>query len=117
MKVLQAKGVIDVRPMTGISVRPWRAWKLLDLDVLGWPCEGQNGKRLIMDILRAREVIELAVAALAAVRASDQDIATINECVEEMAAAGDNLDAFLAADKEFHAAVYAACDNELILRC
>ena len=114
IKVLQAKGVIDVRPMTGISVRPLGAWKLLDLEVLGWRCEDQNGKQFIINILRAREVIEPAVTALAAMRASDQDIATINTCTEQMSAARDNLDAFMAADKEFHAAVYAACDNELL---
>ena len=36
IKVLQAKGLVEVRPKTGTRVRPRRAWHLLDPDVVGW---------------------------------------------------------------------------------
>ena len=36
IKVLQAKGLVEVRPKTGTRVRPRRAWHLLDADVVSW---------------------------------------------------------------------------------
>src|SRR5262250_3757907 len=39
VKVLAAKGLIEVRPRTGIRVRPRDEWNLVDPDLLGWLCE------------------------------------------------------------------------------
>src|SRR5687767_6243756 len=39
VKVLAAKGLIEVRPKTGITVRPRDDWNLVDSDLLGWLCE------------------------------------------------------------------------------
>jgi DNA-binding FadR family transcriptional regulator len=59
-------------------------------------------------------MIEPAAARLAAARASDAQIAALYEAYEEMLAAGDDLDAFMAPDLRFHNLVLEACGNELL---
>ena len=50
IKVLQAKGLVEVRPRTGTRVRARRAWHLLDADVVGW---------LFADMERGEDLREL----------------------------------------------------------
>src|SRR5262245_8606659 len=36
IKVLAGKGMVEVRPKTGMRIRPRNQWNLLDRDVLAW---------------------------------------------------------------------------------
>ena len=114
MKVLQSKGIIDVRPKTGIGVRPWREWRLLDPDVLQWRCEGPGGRQFIQRVLETRHVLEPPAAELAAVHASDDEIATIVHWGSRLLELLDDPDAFVVADREFHAAIFRAGGNEIL---
>src|SRR3954453_21356557 len=35
-KVLASKGLIEIRPKTGMRIRPRRDWNVFDSDMLGW---------------------------------------------------------------------------------
>src|SRR2546426_11870971 len=39
VKVLAAKGLIELRLKTGMHVRPRDQWNMVDPDLLGWLCE------------------------------------------------------------------------------
>jgi DNA-binding FadR family transcriptional regulator len=114
IKVLAAKGLVESRPKVGTRVRQRRDWNLLDPDVLAWQIEAGPDARFLEQALELRRMIEPAAARLAAARASDAQIAALYEAYEEMAAAGDDLDAFMAPDLRFHSLLLEACGNELL---
>jgi DNA-binding FadR family transcriptional regulator len=114
IKVLAAKGLVESRPKVGTRVRQRRDWNLLDPDVLAWQIEAGPDARFLEQALELRRMIEPAAARLAAARASDAQIAALYEAYEEMAAAGDDLDTFMAPDLRFHSLLLEACGNELL---
>jgi DNA-binding FadR family transcriptional regulator len=114
IKVLAAKGLVESRPKVGTRVRPRRDWNLLDPDVLAWQIEAGPDSRFLEQALELRRMIEPAAARLAAERATDVQIAALYELYEAMAAAGDDLDAFMEPDLRFHTLLLEACGNELL---
>jgi DNA-binding FadR family transcriptional regulator len=114
IKVLAAKGLVESRPKVGTRVRPRREWNLLDPDVLAWQVEAGADAVFLEQALELRRMIEPAAARLAAERASESQIAALYEAYEEMFAAGDDLDAFMAPDLRFHSLLLEACGNELL---
>jgi DNA-binding FadR family transcriptional regulator len=114
IKVLAAKGLVDSRPKVGTRVRPRRDWNLLDPDVLAWQIEAGPDARFLEQALELRRMIEPAAARLAAVRATDDQVTALYEAYEAMAAAGDDLDAFMEPDLLFHRLLLEACRNELL---
>src|ERR1044072_908467 len=77
VKGLAAKGLIEVRPKTGIRVRPRSEWNLVDPDLLGWLCGAGVDDHLIRDLCEVRAIVEPAAAELAASRASAEEIETL----------------------------------------
>src|ERR671936_3199005 len=114
IKVLAAKRLIESRPKTGTRVRPRSDWNLLDPDVLAWQIEAGPDPEFLGQALELRRMIEPAAARLAAERATEGQIAALYEAYEEMAAAGDDLDSFMAPDLRFHRLLLEACRNELL---
>src|SRR5262249_56719815 len=74
VKVLAAKGLIEVRPRTGVRVRPRQEWNLVDPDLLGWICEAGVDDLFVWDLCEVRAIVEPAAAELAASRASAAEI-------------------------------------------
>lgn len=114
VKVLAAKGLVESRPKVGTRVRPRRDWNLLDPDVLAWQVEAGADASFLDQALELRRMIEPAAARLAADRADESQIAGLYAACEEMLAAGDDLDAFMAPDLRFHSLLLEACGNELL---
>ena len=115
-KALAAKGLVEIRPKTGMRVRDRREWNLLDPHLLAWRYEMADGdEQALLDLCEVRAVIEPVAAELAARRASADDVARIQDAFEEMAAtAGKDEDRFVAADLRFHGLILAASGNELL---
>jgi DNA-binding FadR family transcriptional regulator len=116
LKVLGAKGLVTSRRRTGTTVMPRSSWNLLDPDVLAWHPSDRVVPDFMADLVELRRLIEPAAAALAAERADPERLARIKEALDQMRAAGDSVEAFFAADTEYHAAMYAASGNALIDR-
>jgi DNA-binding FadR family transcriptional regulator len=111
VKVLAAKGLIEVRPRTGIRVRPRNEWNLVDPDLLGWLCEAGVDDLFVRDLCEVRAIVEPAAAELAAARAADQEIEDLLHWYRLIEANTDNEAARLEADRNFHAAIFGACHN------
>jgi len=116
LKVLAAKGMVDARPKRGTFVRPRADWSLLDGDVLRWQFARQAQPSLFEDLHELRSIVEPGAASLAAMRATDADIAALDEALADMATAGADPGAAVAADLAFHRAMLAATHNELLFR-
>jgi GntR family galactonate operon transcriptional repressor len=116
LRVLAAKGMVDARPKRGTFVRPRADWSLLDGDVLRWQFARQVRPSLFEDLHELRSIVEPGAASLAAARATDDDLAALDAALSDMAAAGADPAAAVAADLAFHRALLAATHNELVLR-
>jgi GntR family transcriptional regulator, galactonate operon transcriptional repressor len=117
LRVLAAKGMVDARPKRGTFVRPRADWSLLDGDVLRWQfAQRQTRPSLFEDLHELRAIVEPGAASLAAERATADDLAALDAALHDMAAAGSDPAAAVAADLAFHRALLAATHNELLLR-
>jgi len=75
-----------------------------------------RGQRVrFQSILETREAIEPASARLAALRRTEDDLATLQAAQDRMGAGIDDLQAFLATNLEWHMAVVVASHNELMI--
>ena len=115
MKALAAKGLVELRPRTGTRVLPSVSWNFLDPDVLRWQAQtDQQG--LIDNTVELRAIIEPAAAALAAVRATEQQVIDLRGKVEQMQVARDRGDTggFNDADARFHVLLIQMSHNPML---
>ena len=68
------------------------------------------------ELFEARKLVEPRLAALAAERATDAEIARLAECAEASASGVGDDDAFMRADLELHAIIAAAARNAILAR-
>ena len=111
VKSLAAKGLVESRPKRGTIVRSPKSWNFLDPEVLDWQTSTDLGGRYLFHLTELRQTIEPTAAAFAAERASDESLELIRKACEEMARTADNVEAFLAADRQFHTEILHAAGN------
>lgn len=111
IKVLMAKGLVDARQKRGTFVRPRTDWNLFDADVLRWKLAAGAPDCFFSDLLELRRSIEPAAAALAAVRATEQDLAALDAALTAMAASDSDPVLHVRADASFHLALLTASHN------
>jgi GntR family transcriptional regulator, galactonate operon transcriptional repressor len=114
VKVLAGKGLLLARTSAGTRVQPRGAWNLLDPDVLRWRYvpAASGDIRVLADL---RVALEPGAARVAAEGADAGAVRRIDEALAALHATVEDPDAFIAADLEFHRAVFAAADNDLLL--
>ncbi|MBZ0290914.1 MAG: FadR family transcriptional regulator [Anaerolineae bacterium] len=116
VKILADKRLVEVRTRVGTRVRPGTEWNLLDADVLRWQYESGPTRAFLHNVVEVRRAIEVAASELAALRATDADIAPIRACYEHLASSVQDDDAYIEADLTFHESIFRACHNELLMQ-
>ena len=112
IRTLAGKGLIESRTRAGTVVQPAAKWNHLDPALLAWREELEPDLDFVRGLIEARRVIEPAAAALAAVRASGQDLGRIQEGLDAMRrTASEDIDASVKADEAFHLGILAASHN------
>jgi GntR family galactonate operon transcriptional repressor len=114
IKVLGAKGMVEVRPRTGIRVRPRDNWNVMDPELLSW-CGPELSAELLKNLLQCRLLMEPGAAAFAAENATAAQVASIEEAFNRMQAA-QSLESRVAADLDFHVAVLKASGNLFLVQ-
>ena len=112
IKALQEKGLVDAFPGRGTFVTngtPNSMRRSLDRLVKSGEEEGRA------HLVEVRDILEPEIAALAAVRAGDQDVAAMQEAVEVMDTAAWDSDRYIEADLDFHLALAEAAENPIVL--
>jgi DNA-binding FadR family transcriptional regulator len=66
-------------------------------------------------LVEVRDILEPEIAAMAAVRADDEAIATMREAVKAMDNAARESDVYIEADLDFHLALAEAAGNPIVL--
>src|SRR5438132_6793275 len=112
VKALREKGLVEAFSGRGTFVTDGTSQAMrqsLDLVVkIGQP-EGST------HLAEVRAILEPEIAALAATRAQESDLATMREAVTVMDRAGQDPDSYIEADLDFHLALAEAAANPLIL--
>jgi DNA-binding FadR family transcriptional regulator len=115
VKVLENKGMVQVRPRSGTRARPRTDWNQLDPDILGWQSQLKPDPRFLRDLCEVRLAIEPIAAGFAALRASQEEIAFIRQCLERrlQILAAQDLEGAIDAELQYHTAVVTASHNPL----
>lgn len=115
VKSLQSMHVLQVRHGHGTFVNPVTNWSPFDPQLLAITSRHSHGVGALPErLVEARRLIEVGAAEMAAARRSEADLQAISTALENMRAAGDDVDAFAAADVDFHQAVLASVGNAFV---
>src|ERR1700688_2384257 len=112
IKALQEKGLVDAFPGRGTFVTNGTSNSMrrsLDRIIKSGEPDG------LAYLVEVREILEPEIAALAAVRATDQDLTAMREALDVMESARQDSDAFIEADLDFHLALAEAAANPIVL--
>jgi DNA-binding FadR family transcriptional regulator len=112
LMLLEERGLVRVEQGRGTTVQPRDGWNLLDPVVLRIALEYDQDMSLLDDLMTVRRVLEREMAAAAASRLTEDDLASLRASIEGMAgsAAGDYT-AFQVHDRAFHSVVMKASGN------
>ncbi len=111
VKALREKGLVEIKPGRGTFITNGtqsvvqRSFGML---MKFGPGDGSSS------LVEVREILEPEIAALAATRIADEQIAAMTEAVRIMDTALDNVDVFVEADLDFHLALAQATQNPII---
>ncbi len=114
IRILAAKGLVEVRPKVGTRVTPRDHWHLLDPDVLSWMFEHEPDERLLESLFELRKVVEPEAAALAATRRTQAHLDKLEDALGRMAEHTLAVEEGRAADQDFHAVLLDACGNPFL---
>jgi GntR family transcriptional repressor for pyruvate dehydrogenase complex len=112
IKALHEKGFVDAFPGRGTFIANGNSNSMrqsLDRILKSGTSDGAA------HLVEIREILEPEIAALAAARADDQDLATMREAVSVMDNARHDADAFIEADLDFHLSLAEAAANPFVL--
>lgn len=110
VKALSMIGLLEARPGRGTRVLP-DALRILNSD----SSMKANLSRIVPEeVLEARRVIESALTAMAAERATADDVSEMEAAFAEMRQAVDDDEGFTRADVRFHLAVARASKNHVL---
>lgn len=113
IKVLAGKGMVEARPKTGTRIRARADWNFLDPDILAWRYGPQSTFEEAQALFELRRAIEPSAGAIAAKRATAEQIAALKESYERMERFADDNERFTEADLEFHQTILHMTGNEL----
>ncbi len=110
VKLLSARGFVEVLHGRGSRVRPRHQWQLLDQLVH----LVREDRQVPHDLLELRRILEVEIAGLAAERAVTEQLAAMEETIAAMAAAADRPEECIEQDILFHRLLAEAARNSLL---
>lgn len=105
---LEMRGIVEVKGRAGIIVRPVRG-KQVNFDML--PTDAGPGP---FELLEARLAVEASAAAIAAERATNYDIAVLEDCISRMEQETDAVALTEKGDRDFHLTIARMTGNAVI---
>ena len=114
VKMLSAKGLLEVRRGSGTRVRFRSSWDLLDHDVLAWHQTVPPNPHFLRQLLELRLMIEPSAARFAACRGTDEALDQISQSMAAMETEHREVERFVTADALFHRSILRAAQNELL---
>lgn len=113
MKSLMQNGLVEVRRGQGTFVVDGTADALKQSFRM---MMGLGSRERVTEMVEIRDILEPAIAELAALRRTDADLDALRSAIEEMDASVDDAGAFIVADNRFHIALAVATGNVFVPR-
>jgi DNA-binding FadR family transcriptional regulator len=111
VKYLTSKGLLRTSSGIGTWVPPLHEWNFLDPVVFSWVKASGNSEAIIQHLFSFRNAIEPAAAAEAARTATQEQLALMKSALDIMCSPDTDFHAWVAADVEFHIAIYIGSNN------
>ena len=116
VKSLVAKGLIITGPKLGTRVLPEDQWNWFDPDVISWQSQLGLTHEFLKDLQDLRRVVEPAAVRMAAERATEQDIAEIEDAFAGMNKAVHEGGDYVTFDLRFHQGLLRASHNRMLIQ-
>jgi GntR family transcriptional regulator, transcriptional repressor for pyruvate dehydrogenase complex len=112
IRILRSKNVLEIHRGRGTYINRPELWTSLDA-IVRLVAIGDSPAGVSERLLEARAMVEIGAATLAAVRRSEEDLAELESCLEEMVSGADagDVDLFVEGDIAFHDVVMRASGN------
>jgi acetyl esterase/lipase/DNA-binding FadR family transcriptional regulator len=114
IKTLSAKGLISSQPKVGTRITARSSWNILDPDLLAWSFEAEPNEKFIRDLFELRNTVEPTAAAMAAERATAEDISLLAKALSDLVGAAPGSIKSLEALADFHRNLLLASKNEAL---
>lgn len=115
VKRLHGKGLVDGSPRNGTRVLPTLRWNQFDTDILAWRVEAGVDAALLDELYEIRDCFEPRACSLAASRGSAEERETIERHYNELATQHFDAERHIAADLNFHLAIFVATQNRFFI--
>jgi DNA-binding FadR family transcriptional regulator len=116
VKSLVAKGLLHTGPKVGTRVMASEQWNWFDPDVIAWQSTIGLSHEFIRDLQELRRVVEPAAVKMAALRATQADIAGIEEAFAGMTRAVMEGGDYVTHDLRFHQGLLRASGNVMLVQ-
>jgi DNA-binding FadR family transcriptional regulator len=113
VKMLQEKGLVQVRQGAGTTVTARTVWNLLDELVLAATIAEEDGPDVLDDLVVTRRLLESDMAHVAARLATDDVVAQLRALVERMDDVVDDHVTYAQHDRAFHDLVMRTSGNRI----
>ncbi|MGW4058148.1 FadR/GntR family transcriptional regulator [Amycolatopsis sp. NPDC004747] len=113
VKLLQAKGLVQVRQGAGTVVNPASMWNMLDELVLAAVIAEDETSAVLDDLVVTRRLLESDMALVAARTAGPEVVERLGELVDLMDELVDDPDAYREQDLAFHDTIMQVSGNRL----
>jgi DNA-binding FadR family transcriptional regulator len=113
VKMLQEKGLVQVRRGSGTVVNPEVMWNMLDELVLTAIVAEDSGLEVLDDLVVTRRILESDMAHVAARQADEETIQQLEQLVDAMDTLVDDPAAYAVRDRAFHDTIMRASGNRI----
>jgi GntR family transcriptional regulator, transcriptional repressor for pyruvate dehydrogenase complex len=111
----QTMGLIQVRPRSGSYVQSVNFEPLVQVFSESLPTALMAKDRNLFDLLEARRLIEVELAAMAAARRRLADLVPLRKALAAMYAAPADYESYMTQNEEFHLGIARIAGNEVLL--
>ncbi|MET1074438.1 MAG: FadR/GntR family transcriptional regulator [Umezawaea sp.] len=113
VKVLQEKGLVQVRQGAGTMISPPVSWNMLDELVLAAVIAEDESLAVLDDVVVTRRLLESDMALVAARTADEDTVERLGALVDRMDELVHDLDAYHEHDRTFHDTIMRASGNRI----
>src|SRR4051812_8726260 len=113
VKMLQEKGLVQVRRGSGTQVNPQVMWNMLDELVLSASVTDDSGLDVLDDLVVTRRILESDMAHVAAREADAEAVAQLQQLVDLMDTLVDDPAAYAVQDRAFHDTIMRTSGNRI----
>jgi DNA-binding FadR family transcriptional regulator len=113
VKILQEKGLVQVRQGTGTIVTPSTMWNMLDEVVLATTIAEDDGAAILDDVVVTRRLLESDMAHVAARLADPDTVDRLRQLVDQMDELVEEPVTYAGHDRAFHDAIMQASGNRI----